>query len=60
MKINDLRTFAHINDDIFPIRGIAGPGRPAGRAHTIRPAWRMMLRIMSGKMKAWNGTMEYQ
>ena len=30
------------------------------RPHAIRPACRMMLRIMSGKMMAWNGSMEYQ
>ena len=38
----------------------ADPGWPAGRAHAILPACRTMLRIMSGKMKAWNGNMEYQ
>ncbi len=35
-------------------------GSACGRPHAIRPACRMMLRIMSGKMKAWNGNMEYQ
>jgi hypothetical protein len=51
---------ARRNDNYFSNQGISGPGRPEGRAHAIRPACRMMLRIMSGKMKAWNGSMEYQ
>jgi hypothetical protein len=60
MKNKDLRTFGHGIDICFSVRGIEGPGRPAGRTHAIRPACRMMLRIMSGNMKAWNGSMEYQ
>jgi hypothetical protein len=52
-----MRTGSTINDDLS---NFDRSRFPAGRAHAIRPACRMMLRIMSGKMKAWNGNMEYQ